>query len=170
VVDYNVKIRVKSDGSGVEAANVKFSMNPFDETAVEEALRLRGAGKPPRWWRCRWGRRPARRLSARRWRWEPIAASTCRATKSCNLAVAKLLRAVVEHEKPGLVSLGKQAIDDDSNQTGQMLAALLGWPQRTFASNWPMHWSDQLVSPRTPDQRPAPAAVTPHRRHGKVQS
>jgi len=76
----------------------------------------------------------------------------------------------VEHEKPGLVSLGKQAIDDDSNQTGQMLAALLGWPQRTFASNWPMHWSDQLVSPRTPDQRPAPAAVTPHRRHGKVQS
>ena len=135
VVDFNVKIRVKADGSGVELANVKMSMNPFDEIAVEEAIRLKekgtateivavsigpqqAAGDDPH--RARDGRRPRhpgqgrRRGRAARGRENP--------------------QGIVEEEKPGLVILGKQAIDDDCNQTGQMLAALLGWPQGTFAS------------------------------------
>src|SRR6266705_3275477 len=99
VVDFNVKVRVKADGSGVETANVKMSMNPFDEIALEEAIRLKEGG-----------------------------------TATEALAVAKLLRAIAQKENPQLVILGKQAIDDDCNQTGQMLAALLGWPQATFAS------------------------------------
>ena len=135
VVDYNVKVRVKSDGSGVDIANVKMSMNPFDEIALEEAMRLKEAGKVT----------------------EVIAVS-CGVTQSQEtlrtgmaigadrailvetsvdlepLAVAKLLKAVADKEQPQLIILGKQAIDDDSNQTGQMLAALLGWPQATFAS------------------------------------
>ncbi|MBS7701352.1 MULTISPECIES: electron transfer flavoprotein subunit beta/FixA family protein [unclassified Chelatococcus] len=135
VADFNVKIRVKADGSGVELANVKMSMNPFDEIAVEEALRLKEAGKATEVVVVSIG--PAQ------------AAETIRTGLAMGadrgilvkvdgvvepLAVAKLLKKVVEQENPGLVILGKQAIDDDCNQTGQMLAALLGWGQGTFAS------------------------------------
>ena len=135
VVDYNVKVRVKSDGSGVELANVKMSMNPFDEIAVEEALRIKEAGKATEVIVVSIG--PAQ------------AAETIRTGLAMGadrgilikadapvepLAVAKLLKGAVEAEQPGLVILGKQAIDDDCNQTGQMLAALLGWAQGTFAS------------------------------------
>ncbi len=135
VVDYNVKIRVKTDGSGIELDNVKMSMNPFDEIAVEEALRLKEAGKATEIVLVSIG---------------PVqAAETIRAGLSLGadrgvlvktdqrlepLAVAKLLKAIAETEQPGLIILGKQAIDDDCNQTGQMLAALLGWGQGTFAS------------------------------------
>jgi electron transfer flavoprotein beta subunit len=135
VVDFNVKIRVKPDGSGVELANVKMSMNPFDEIAVEEAIRLKEAGKVEEIVVVSIG--PAQ------------AAETIRTALAMGadrgilikveetvepLSVAKLLKGVVEEEKPELVVLGKQAIDDDANQTGQMLAALLGWAQGTFAS------------------------------------
>jgi electron transfer flavoprotein beta subunit len=134
-VDKDVKIRVKSDGSGVELANVKMSMNPFDEIAVEEAIRLKEAGK-------------ATEIVA-------VSIGTAQASETIRtalamgadrgilvkvdgvaepLAVAKILKAIADAEKPGLIIMGKQAIDDDSNQTGQMLAALLGWPQGTFAS------------------------------------
>ena len=135
VVDYNVKIRVKSDGTGVELANVKMSMNPFDEIGVEEAIRLKEKGG-------------AKEIVA-----VSVGSSKCQETIRTALAmgadrgilvetedgleplsVAKLLKAVIAAEKPDLVILGKQAIDDDCNQTGQMLAALLGWPQGTFAS------------------------------------
>jgi electron transfer flavoprotein beta subunit len=116
VVDFNVKVRVKPDGSGVETVNVKMSMNPFDEIAVEEAVRLKET------------LRTALAIGADR----AILVET--PVELQPLAVAKLLKAVSEREKPQLVILGKQAIDDDSNQTGQMLAALLGWPQATFAS------------------------------------
>ncbi|MEZ5935956.1 MAG: electron transfer flavoprotein subunit beta/FixA family protein [Alphaproteobacteria bacterium] len=135
VVDYNVKIRVKADGSGVDTANVKMSMNPFDEIANEEAIRLKEAGKaeeviavslgPAK---CQETLRTALAMGADR----AIHVQTDEELQP--LAVAKLLKAVVEKEQPGLVILGKQAIDDDSNQTGQMLAALLGWAQGTFAS------------------------------------
>src|ERR687897_181527 len=133
VVDYNVKIRVKPDGSGVELANVKMSMNPFDEIAVEEAIRLREQGKATEIGPVSVG--PAQ------------AAETIRTALAMGadrgilvktdapvepLAVAKILKKIVEQESPQLVILGKQAIDDDSNQTGQMLGALLGWPQGTF--------------------------------------
>ena len=134
VIDYNVKIRVKADGSGVELANVKMSMNPFDEIAVEEALRLREAGKATEVVAVSIGPqqsaetiRTALAMGADR----GIHVKTDQPVEP--LAVAKLLKAVVEKETPGLVILGKQAIDDDSNQTGQMLAALLGWGQGTFA-------------------------------------
>jgi electron transfer flavoprotein beta subunit len=135
VVDFNVKIRVKPDGSGVELANVKMSMNPFDEIAVEEAIRLKEAGKVEEIVVVSIG--PAQ------------AAETIRTALAMGadrgilikveettepLSVAKLLKGVVDEEKPELVILGKQAIDDDANQTGQMLAALLGWAQGTFAS------------------------------------
>jgi electron transfer flavoprotein beta subunit len=135
VVDFNVKVRVKPDGSGVDLANVKMSMNPFDEIAVEEAIRLKEKGQATEIVAVSIG--PAQ------------AAETIRTALAMGadrgihvkidgtvepLAVAKILKAVVDEEKPGLVILGKQAIDDDSNQTGQMLAALLGWPQGTFAS------------------------------------
>ena len=135
VVDFNVKVRVKSDGSGVETANVKMSMNPFDEIAVEEAVRLREAGTAtevvvvscgaPA---CQETLRTALAIGADR----AILVETDAELQP--LAVAKLLKAVCIKEQPDLVILGKQAIDDDSNQTGQMLAALLGWPQATFAS------------------------------------
>jgi len=135
VVDYNVKVRVKSDGSGVDIANVKMSMNPFDEIALEEATRLKEGGKVTE-----------------------VVAVTCGVTQAQEtlrtgmaigadrgilvetsaeiepLGVAKVLKALADKEQPQLIILGKQAIDDDSNQTGQMLAALLGWPQATFAS------------------------------------
>jgi len=135
VVDYNVKIRVKSDKTGVELANVKMSMNPFDEIGVEEAVRLKEAGTateviavsigPAQ---CQETLRTALAMGADR----GILVKTDEEIQP--LAVAKLLQAIAKAEQPGLIILGKQAIDDDSNQTGQMLAALLGWPQGTFAS------------------------------------
>ena len=135
VVDYNVKVRVKADGSGVELANVKMSMNPFDEIAVEEAVRQKekgvvrevvavSLGVP----QCQDTIRTALAMGADR----GILVETDAALEP--LAVAKMLRALVEREQPQLVIMGKQAIDDDMNATGQMLAALLGWPQGTFAS------------------------------------
>jgi electron transfer flavoprotein beta subunit len=135
VVDFNVKIRVKADGSGVELANVKMSMNPFDEIAVEEAIRFKEAGKADEVVVVSIG--PAQAQETLR---TAMAMGADRAILIKTegtvepLAVAKLLRGVVEAEGPGLVILGKQAIDDDANQTGQMLAALLGWSQATFAS------------------------------------
>jgi electron transfer flavoprotein beta subunit len=135
VVDFNVKVRVKSDGSGVETANVKMSMNPFDEIALEEAVRLKEAGVATEivavscgTQACQETLRTALAIGADR------AILVESAEELQPLAVSKLLKSIVEKEKPGLVILGKQAIDDDSNQTGQMLAALLGWPQATFAS------------------------------------
>src|ERR671916_1355801 len=135
VVDYNVKIRVKPDGSGVELANIKMSMNPFDEIAVEEAVRLKEQGKATEIVAVSIGPqqagetiRTALAMGADR----GILVKTDATVEP--LGVAKILAKVVEQEKPDLIILGKQAIDDDSNQTGQMLAALLGWPQGTFAS------------------------------------
>ncbi|WP_194725045.1 electron transfer flavoprotein subunit beta/FixA family protein [Noviherbaspirillum malthae] len=135
VVDYNVKVRVKSDGSGVDIANVKMSMNPFDEIAVEEATRLKEGGKATEivavsagLTQCQETLRTAMAIGADR----GILVETAEELQP--LAVAKLLKAVADKEQPQLIILGKQAIDDDCNQTGQMLAALLGWPQATFAS------------------------------------
>ncbi len=135
VVDYNVKVRVKADGSGVETANVKMSMNPFDEIAVEEAIRLKEAGVATEIVavsigsvQCQETLRTALAIGADR----AILVET--GVEIQPLAVAKLLKAIAAKEQPGLIIMGKQAIDDDSNQTGQMLAALLAWPQATFAS------------------------------------
>jgi electron transfer flavoprotein beta subunit len=135
VVDYNVKVRVKSDGSGVDIANVKMSMNPFDEIAIEEAVRLKEKGVltevvavscgPTQ---CQETLRTAMAIGADR----AILVETSEELQP--LAVAKLLKALADKEQPQLIILGKQAIDDDCNQTGQMLAALAGWPQATFAS------------------------------------
>lgn len=135
VVDYNVKIRVRGDGSGVELANVKMSMNPFDEIAVEEALRLKEAGKATEVVCVSIGPSQAQetiRTGLAMGADRGILVTTDVQTEP--LAVAKILKGIVDEEQPGLVILGKQAIDDDANQTGQMLAALLGWPQGTFAS------------------------------------
>jgi electron transfer flavoprotein beta subunit len=135
VVDYNVKVRVKADGSGVETANVKMSMNPFDEIAVEEAMRLREAGVATEVIVVSIGTAQSQETLR-----TGLAIGADRAIlvetgiEIQPLAVAKLLRAIVERDKPDMVIMGKQAIDDDSNQTGQMLAALLGWSQATFAS------------------------------------
>ncbi|HVY33339.1 MAG TPA: electron transfer flavoprotein subunit beta/FixA family protein [Caulobacteraceae bacterium] len=135
VIDYNISPRVKADGSGVDLANVKMSMNPFDEIAVEEAVRLREKGAATEVIAVSIG--PAKAQDTLR---TALAMGADRAILIMTdelvepLAVAKLLKAVVDEEQPGLVILGKQAIDDDSNQTGQMLAALLGRPQGTFAS------------------------------------
>jgi len=135
VVDYNVKVRVKADQTGVETANVKMSMNPFDEIAVEEAVRLKEAGIATEiiavscgLLACQETLRTALAIGADR----AILVETDADLQP--LAVAKLLAAIAKKEAPGLVILGKQAIDDDANQTGQMLAALLNWPQATFAS------------------------------------
>src|SRR6478609_7637436 len=135
VVDFNVKVRVKADGSGVELANVKMSMNPFDEIAVEEAIRLKEKGAATEIVAVSIGPqqasetiRTALAMGADR----GILVKVDGVVEP--LAVAKILKGVVDEEKPGLVIMGKQAIDDDCNQTGQMLAALLGWPQGTFAS------------------------------------
>jgi electron transfer flavoprotein beta subunit len=135
VVDFNVKVRVKSDGSGVDTANVKMSMNPFDEIAVEEATRLKEAGKVTEViavscgvTQCQETLRTAMAIGADR----AILVETTEELQP--LAVAKLIKALADKEQPQLIILGKQAIDDDSNQTGQMVAALLGWPQATFAS------------------------------------
>ncbi|MBV9551299.1 MAG: electron transfer flavoprotein subunit beta/FixA family protein [Alphaproteobacteria bacterium] len=135
VVDYNVKVRIKADHTGVETANVKMSMNPFDEIAVEEALRLREAGTVEEViavscgvQQCQETIRTALAMGADR------GVLVLTDAELQPLAVAKLLKAVVQKESPEIVIIGKQAIDDDCNQTGQMLAALLGWPQATFAS------------------------------------
>ena len=135
VIDYNVKVRVKADQTGVELANVKMAMNPFDEIAVEQAIRLKEAGTASEIVVVSIGPdqsqetiRTALAMGADRGIHVPASHDTE------PLAVAKVLKALVEKEEPGLVILGKQAIDDDSNQTGQMLSALLGWPQATFAS------------------------------------
>ena len=136
VVDYNVKVRVKSDGSGVDTANVKMSMNPFDEIAVEEAIRIKEAGKAEEIIAVSVG--PAKAQETLR---TALAMGADRAIlvetddEVEPLAVAKILAKLMEEEAPGLVILGKQAIDDDSNQTGQMLAALTGRPQGTFAAS-----------------------------------
>jgi electron transfer flavoprotein beta subunit len=139
VIDFNVKVRVRSDGSGVETANVKMSMNPFDEIAIEEAVRLKEAGAATEIvavscgvQACQETLRTALAIGADR----AILVESPGAESGDlqPLAVAKLLKALVQKENPKLVILGKQAIDDDSNQTGQMLAALLNWPQATFAS------------------------------------
>jgi electron transfer flavoprotein beta subunit len=137
VVDYNVKVRVKSDGTGVDTANVKMSMNPFDEIAVEEAVRLKEKGAASEVIavscgvaQCQETLRTAMAIGADR----AILVETPAELDLQPLAVAKLLKALVDKEQPGLVILGKQAIDDDCNQTGQMLAALAGLPQGTFAS------------------------------------
>ena len=135
VVDFNVKIRVKSDGSGIDLANVKMSMNPFDEIAVEEAIRIKERGEADEVVAVSIGSgksqdtlRTALAMGADR----AILVKTEQNVEP--LAVAKLLKRVAETEKPDLIILGKQAIDDDCNQAGQMLAGLLGWPQGTFAS------------------------------------
>jgi electron transfer flavoprotein beta subunit len=135
VVDYNVKIRVKPDGSGVETANVKMSMNPFDEIAVEEAIRLKEAGAAKEIVAVSIGPQKAQetlRTALAMGADRAILIKTDIAVEP--LTVAKILRKIADEENPGLIILGKQAIDDDSNQTGQMLAGLLGWPQATFAS------------------------------------
>src|SRR5712672_771473 len=135
VVDFNVKVRVKADNTGVETANVKMSMNPFDEIAVEAAVRLKEAGSATEIVavscgvaQCQETLRTALAIGADR----AILVDT--AVELQPLAVAKLLKAIAQKESPQLIILGKQAIDDDCNQTGQMLAALMGWPQATFAS------------------------------------
>ena len=147
VVDYNVKVRVKSDGTGVDLANVKMSMNPFDEIAIEEAVRLKEAGVATEVVAISCGTaasqetlRTALAIGADR----AILVETDADVQP--LAVAKLLKALVDKEGPQLVILGKQAIDDDSNQTGQMLAALLGWSQATFASKLEVEGSDFKVT------------------------
>jgi electron transfer flavoprotein beta subunit len=147
VVDFNVKIRVKADGSGVELANVKMSMNPFDEIAVEEAIRLKEQGKASEIVVVSIGPaqaaetiRTALAMGADR----GILVKTEAGTEP--LAVAKILKGIVEAEQPGIVIMGKQAIDDDCNQTGQMLAALLGWAQGTFASKIAIEGPDLLVT------------------------
>jgi electron transfer flavoprotein beta subunit len=146
VIDFNVKVRVKSDGTGVETANVKMSMNPFDEIAVEEAVRLKEKGIATEIVAVSCGPtaaqetlRTALALGADR----AVLVET--AVELQPLAVAKLLRAIVDKEEPRLVILGKQAIDDDANQTGQMLAALLDWPQATFASKLDVAGDDATV-------------------------
>src|SRR6187399_2433183 len=147
VVDYNVKVRVKSDGTGVDIANVKMSMNPFDEIAVEEAVRLKEKGVVTEViavscgvQQCQETLRTAMAIGADR----AILVQTDEELQP--LAVAKLLKALFDTEQPGLVILGKQAIDDDCNQTGQMLAALLGWSQGTFASKIVVDGSDFAVT------------------------
>ena len=147
VVDKDIKIRVKADGSGVELANVKMSMNPFDEIAVEEAIRLKEAGKATEIVAISIGPqqaaetiRTALAMGADR----GILVKTDAYVEP--LSVAKILKSVIDAEKPGLVIMGKQAIDDDCNQTGQMLAALTGWPQGTFASKLTVEGGDISVT------------------------
>ena len=151
VIDYNVKVRVKSDGSGVDLANVKMSMNPFDEIAVEEAIRLKEAGKVEEVIvvsigveKCQETLRTGLAMGADR-------AILVKATDDVHndvepLAVAKILKAVVEQENPGLVICGKQAIDNDLNATGQMLSALMGWSQATFASELNVEGDSAIVT------------------------
>lgn len=147
VVDYNVKIRVKADGSGVDLANVKMSMNPFDEIAIEEALRLKEAGKAEEVIAVSVGPQQAQetiRTALAMGADRGILVKTDDMVEP--LGVAKILKGIVEAEGPTLVILGKQAIDDDSNQTGQMLSALLGWSQATFASNIEINGDSAMVT------------------------
>jgi electron transfer flavoprotein beta subunit len=147
VIDFNVKVRVKPDGSGVELANVKMSMNPFDEIAVEEAIRLKEAGKASEIVCVSIGPAQAGETIRTALAMGADRGILVKAEGAIEpLAVAKILKAIVADEKPGLVIMGKQAIDDDCNQTGQMLAALLGWPQGTFASKVVVEGSDILVT------------------------
>ncbi|MEY9756472.1 electron transfer flavoprotein subunit beta/FixA family protein [Bradyrhizobium yuanmingense] len=147
VVDYNVKVRVKGDGSGVELANVKMSMNPFDEIAVEEALRLKEAGKATEVVVVSIGPAQASETIRTGLAMGADRGILVKAEGTVEpLAVAKILKKVAEEEQPGLIILGKQAIDDDSNQTGQMLSALLGWSQATFASKLEVEGTDFKVT------------------------
>ncbi|TQF37973.1 electron transfer flavoprotein subunit beta [Bradyrhizobium sp. UNPF46] len=147
VVDYNVKVRVKGDGSGVELANVKMSMNPFDEIAVEEALRLKEAGKATEVVVVSIGPAQASETIRTGLAMGADRGILVKAEGAVEpLAVAKILKKVADEEQPGLIILGKQAIDDDSNQTGQMLAALLGWSQATFASKLEVEGADFKVT------------------------
>ncbi len=170
VVDYNVKVRVKSDGTGVDIANVKMSMNPFDEIAVEEAVRLKEKGVATEVIAvscgvaaCQETLRTAMAIGADR----AILVEVGADTELQPLAVAKLLKALVDKEQPGLMILGKQAIDDDANQTGQMLAALAGLPQATFASKVEIADGKATVDPRSRrrsgDHHPVPAGGGHHR-------
>ena len=174
VVDYNVKVRVKSDGSGVDIANVKMSMNPFDEIAVEEAIRLKEKGAATEIVAVSIGPQQAAETIRTALAMGADRGILVKVDGSVEpLAVAKILKGVVEEEKPGLVIMGKQAIDDDCNQTGQMLAALLGWPQGTFASKLVIDGSEISVTAiaaantgtrltNTP-ARPGPIRSTPRR-------
>jgi electron transfer flavoprotein beta subunit len=147
VVDKDIKIRVKTDNSGVELANVKMSMNPFDEIAVEEALRMKEKGQATEVICVSIGPQQATetiRTGLAMGADRGILVKTDKPTEP--LAVAKILKAIVDEEKPGLVIMGKQAIDDDCNQTGQMLAALTGWPQGTFASKLVLEGDSVLVT------------------------
>ena len=145
VIDYNVKVRVKADQTGVDLANVKMSMNPFDEISVEEAVRLREKGKATEVIAVSIGPQAAQETIRTALAMGADRGILVKAEGDVEpLAVAKILKAICEEEKPGLVILGKQAIDDDSNQTGQMLAALLGWPQGTFAHK--IELSDTAIS------------------------
>ena len=151
VIDYNVKVRVKADGSGVDLANVKMSMNPFDEIAVEEAIRLKEAGKADEIVAVSIGVKQSQEtlrtaLAMGADRAILIVAAESTDTDIEPLAVAKLLKAVVDEEQPGLVLCGKQAIDNDMNATGQMLSALLGWSQATFASELNVEGDHALVT------------------------
>jgi electron transfer flavoprotein beta subunit len=147
VVDFNVKIRVKADGSGVELANVKMSMNPFDEIGVEEAVRLKEAGKASEIVAVSIGPQQAQETIRTALAMGADRGILVKVDGPVEpLAVAKILKGIVEAEKPGLVILGKQAIDDDCNQTGQMLAALLGWAQGTFASKLEIEGEHAVVT------------------------
>src|SRR5262245_25474590 len=147
VVDKDIKIRVKADGYGVELANVKMSMNPFDEIGVEEAIRLKEAGKATEIVCVSIGPQQAQETIRTGLAMGADRGILVKAEGAVEpLAVAKILKAVVDEEKPGLVILGKQAIDDDCNQTGQMLAALLGWSQGTFASKIVIDGGDVAVT------------------------
>src|ERR1700724_187088 len=151
VVDFNVKIRVKADGSGVELANVKMSMNPFDEIAVEEAIRLKEQGKATEIVCASIGPAQAAETIRTALAMGPARGILVKPEAGAEpLAVAKILKGIVEAEQPGLVILGKQAMDDDCNQAGQMLAALLGWSQGTFASKIVIDGSD-IASTREVD-------------------
>ena len=147
VIDYNVKVRVKADQSGVDLANVKMSMNPFDEISVEEAVRLKEKGKATEIIAVSIGPQQAQEQIRTALAMGADRGILVKVDGEVEpLAVAKILKAICEAEQPGLVILGKQAIDDDSNQTGQMLAALLGWPQATFASKLEVDGSDFKVT------------------------
>jgi electron transfer flavoprotein beta subunit len=151
VIDYNVKVRVKADGSGVDLANVKMSMNPFDEIAVEEAIRLREAGKATEVIAVSIGVRQAQETLRTALAMGADRAILVIATEDVHqdiepLAVAKILKGIVDAEGPGLVLCGKQAIDNDMNATGQMLAALLGWAQATFASELAIDGDSAVVT------------------------
>src|SRR5579863_967649 len=146
VIDYNVKARVKADQSGVDLANVKMSMNPFDEIGVEEAVRLREKGKATEVIAVSIGPQQAQETIRTALAMGADRGILVKAEGDVEpLAVAKILKAICEAEKPGLAILGKQAIDDDANQTGQMLAALLGWPQGTFAHKLDLNEGTALV-------------------------